>query len=323
MTTTTSRGMDVSSFQGPMDWASAKKAGLTFAFAKASEGEHTHDTHFAQHITGIKHVGLVPGAYHFAWPNQDAAKEAANYISAVKPYAGKGFIHWLDLERRSDGKNYTGVTAAHIKTYASNWMAAVQKAFPGQRVGVYTSADDLAKGHVPTGATLWYPAYPGSSVDTYAEAEKHSRPAPSGHAVSIWQFTSNPATGPNLDLNICYKSADDLRAWAAGSHVAADPAVHGVVDLSQLVHAAKTDPKAPQGHTTYSVGVKYVEAALVKLGFLGKTYAGDGSFGSVTVDAYTAFQHHLGFSGDDANGIPGMKSLKKLGSLSGLFVAVA
>ncbi|MFC8515470.1 N-acetylmuramoyl-L-alanine amidase [Streptomyces sp. NPDC057257] len=96
-----------------------------------------------------------------------------------------------------------------------------------------------------------------------------------------------------------------------------------LVDLSRLVVAAKTDPKAKQGHVTYMAGTNLTEAALVKLGYLAKTYAGDGSFGSKTVDAYARWQRHLGYSGTAADGIPGMTSLKKLGAESGLFTVVA
>jgi GH25 family lysozyme M1 (1,4-beta-N-acetylmuramidase) len=206
--------MDVSVYQGPQDWPALKAGGLAFAFAKASEGEHSRDNHFVQHITGIKAAGLVPGAYHFGWPTQDVAAEAANYIAAVKPYAGPGFIHWLDLERRTDGANYKGRSASQIRAWAAKWLALVAAAFPGQRVGSYTSKSDLAAGHLPTGVPLWYPAYPGTSVDEYAEAEAAPRPKPSGWTPLIWQFTSNPRTGPNLDLNICYLSPTELRTWA-------------------------------------------------------------------------------------------------------------
>lgn len=95
------------------------------------------------------------------------------------------------------------------------------------------------------------------------------------------------------------------------------------VDLSRLVSAAKTDPKAAQGHVTYMAGTNLVEAALVKLGYLAKSYAGDGSFGSRTVDAYARWQRSMGYSGTAADGIPGMTSLKKLGAKSGLFEVVA
>ncbi|GAA3727240.1 glycoside hydrolase family 25 protein [Streptomyces tremellae] len=214
----TSRGVDVSAYQPAQNWAVHKSDGVVFAFAKASEGLHTHDTRFATHITGIKKAGLVPGAYHFAWPNQDAAAEAANYVSAVRPYAGAGFCHWLDLERYSDGRNYAGRSAAQINAYVTAWLAAVRKAFPGQRVGVYTSGDDLAKGHVPAGVPLWYPAYTwGTSSVAYATAEAHAQPRPSGRAPLIWQFTSTP-----IDRSVCYLTPAQLREWAAGDDTTKD-----------------------------------------------------------------------------------------------------
>jgi hypothetical protein len=95
------------------------------------------------------------------------------------------------------------------------------------------------------------------------------------------------------------------------------------VDLSQIVKAAKTDPGAKQGHITYMAGTNLVEAALVKAGYLGKAYAGDGSFGSTTVTAYGKWQRHLGYTGNDANGIPGKASLTELGKQSGLFTVTA
>lgn len=207
----TCRGIDVSAYQGTQDWASRKAEGVVFAFAKASEGQTSRDGRFGTHIRGILAAGLVPGAYHFAWPNQNVAAEAANYIAAVKPYAGAGFVHWLDLERYTDGRNYTGRTAAQIREWVTSWLAAVRTAFPGQRVGVYTSADDVANGHVPADVPLWYPAYPWGPA-AYSRAEAAAQPKVSGRAPLLWQFTSQP-----IDRNICYLSAADLRAWAAGT----------------------------------------------------------------------------------------------------------
>ncbi|PWG08788.1 N-acetylmuramoyl-L-alanine amidase [Streptomyces sp. V2] len=219
MSTATSRGIDVSSYQGTQDWAKHKREGVAFAFAKASEGERSRDSRFDSHIAAIKKAGLVAGAYHFAWPNQDAAREAANYIGAVKPYAENGFLHWLDLERYSDGRNYKGRSAAQIKAWVSTWVTAVQKAFPGQKVGIYTSADDLAAGHVPTGLPLWFPRYPWGEA-SYARAEAATRPNPSSRTpVTIWQFTSSP-----IDRSIAYMAPAALRAWAQGSTSYVPPA---------------------------------------------------------------------------------------------------
>ncbi|MFJ8789913.1 glycoside hydrolase family 25 protein [Streptomyces sp. NPDC102462] len=206
----TCRGMDVSAYQGTQNWAAHKGDGVVFAFAKASEGRRSRDAKFDSHITGIIKAGLVPGAYHFAWPNQDVDEEAANYIGAVRAHAKKGFTHWLDLERYADGRNYSGRSAAQIKSWAAAWIAAVRAAFPGQRVGVYTSGDDLAAGRVPDGVPLWYPAYPWGAA-SYSRAEAAARPRPSGRAPLIWQFTSLP-----VDRSIAYLSEAGLRAWAAG-----------------------------------------------------------------------------------------------------------
>jgi GH25 family lysozyme M1 (1,4-beta-N-acetylmuramidase) len=310
----TSRGIDVSSFQKTQDWAAHKKNGAVFAWAKASEGEHTHDAKFATHIKGIKAAGLVPGAYHFAWPTQDVAKEAANYNAAVKPYAGPGFVHWLDLERRSDGANYAGRSNAQIHDWAAKWIELVQKAHPGQRVGIYTSGDDIAKGHAPAGVPLWYPAYPGTRVDTYAEAEHAARPKPSGHTVAIWQFTSNPAgSGPNLDLDLCYMSAADLRTWAGGAKPTPTPAPKPKVDLSNVVRAVHDYPHHPAVDS-----VKAVQKALAAEGLYKGTV--DGVAGPKTKAAYAAWQRHLGYSGTAADGVPGKTSLTKLGQKHGFSV---
>lgn len=208
----TSHGIDVSSFQGTQNWAALAAGGLTFAFAKASEGQHSRDTRFSAHMAGILAAGLVPGAYHYGWPTQSPATEAANYIAAVKPYARTGFVHILDLERNKSGANYAGRTATQIKIWAHAWIGWVQQAFPGQRVGVYTSGSDIAAGHLPDNADfLWFPAYPSGAM-TYAQAEARTRPAPSGKQPLFWQFTSTP-----LDRSIAYLSPSALRTWAAGT----------------------------------------------------------------------------------------------------------
>ena len=182
----TSRGMDVSAYQPPQDWEALRGKGVVFAFAKASEGQRSRDARFDQHIGGIIKAGLIPGAYHFAWPTQDVDREAANYIGAVRPYAKAGFVHWLDLERYSDGRNYGSRSAPQIRSWVSEWLRLVAAAFPGQRFGVYTSADDIAKGHLPAGVPLWFPRYPWGAADwargrtstAAARSSRSSRPSP-------------------------------------------------------------------------------------------------------------------------------------------------
>ena len=91
-----------------------------------------------------------------------------------------------------------------------------------------------------------------------------------------------------------------------------------VVDLSQLRAAARSNPPAKGQPVTYT-GVRTVEAALVDEGLLAKQYS-DGHYGTTTVAAYSAWQRHLGYRGNDADGIPGKTSLTQLGRRHGFDV---
>lgn len=208
--TATCRGVDVSAYQANQDWKALVKAGVAFAWIKASEGQHTHDPKFATHAKAARAAGVQIGGYHFGWPNQDVHAEAANYVAAVKAYAKAGthFVHWLDVEAYSDHRNVRGVSAAHIRTWVTTWVQLVEKAYPGQRVDVYAGGPAHTAGWVPAGLGAWYPAYPWTS-GSYAQAEAHARPSVAGRQVTMWQFTSKP-----LDRTLCYMSAAQLREWA-------------------------------------------------------------------------------------------------------------
>ncbi|MFE7191334.1 peptidoglycan-binding protein [Kitasatospora sp. NPDC057541] len=91
------------------------------------------------------------------------------------------------------------------------------------------------------------------------------------------------------------------------------------VSLAHVVAAARTDPGAEQGHQTYGGEVRIVEQALADEGFLEQRWV-DGSLGTRTVQAYAAFQRSLGYAGEDANGIPGRRSLQVLGQRRGFDV---
>ncbi|MFD4245823.1 peptidoglycan-binding domain-containing protein [Streptomyces sp. NPDC058525] len=92
-----------------------------------------------------------------------------------------------------------------------------------------------------------------------------------------------------------------------------------VVSLSRVIAAARTDPAAPQGSAVHRSDVLPVERALVAEGLLAAPWA-DGSFGTRTVTAYAAWQRRCGFSGPDADGIPGRSTLQRLGAAHGFTV---
>lgn len=86
------------------------------------------------------------------------------------------------------------------------------------------------------------------------------------------------------------------------------------VDMEMVVLACQLDPPKSGTGLTPGAGshVLPVEQSLQSRGLLSSSYV-DGHFGTSTLDAYAAWQRRLGYSGIDANGVPGRTSLTQLG----------
>lgn len=100
------KGMDVSKWQGTIDWQKVKKAGIEFAILRASYGDGTsrfknngRDEQFERNYQEAKKVGIPVGAYHYCYARniEEAKKEAEFFLSVI---AGKQFEYpvILDLE---------------------------------------------------------------------------------------------------------------------------------------------------------------------------------------------------------------------------------
>ncbi len=149
----TYEGIDVSHFQGQVDWAQVKSAGTFFAFAKATQGTSEVDPEFASNWAGIRAAGLVRGAYHFMDPSEDAVAQAEHFLATVQFEAGD-LPPVLDVEV-TEGMSVEGLDAA-VRT----WLEKVA-AGTGVQPILYSDESflntELAKGF---GAyPLWIAAY--------------------------------------------------------------------------------------------------------------------------------------------------------------------
>ena len=79
------RGVDVSSYQGKIDWEVLAENDISFAFIKATEGSSYIDRRFDKNIEGIRKTDLAVGAYHFMSFDSDGKSQAENFMSKVKP----------------------------------------------------------------------------------------------------------------------------------------------------------------------------------------------------------------------------------------------
>ncbi|MGD2250120.1 MAG: lectin-like protein [Candidatus Methanofastidiosia archaeon] len=93
-------GIDVSHWQGSINWSQVYGGGYRFAFIKASEGTSYTDSKFTTNMSGALSAGLYPGPYHFAHPDSySATAEAAHFVDVAGDYMTNGYLRpALDLE---------------------------------------------------------------------------------------------------------------------------------------------------------------------------------------------------------------------------------
>lgn len=261
--------------------------GLSFVFIKATEGTSYVNPHMAAQAAWARKNSLVVGFYHFARPGSMADQARFFVENAVSVEGDLLAVDWED----------TAVSCAD----KDSLLADVKGLRPSHRVLLYCNKyfwqnlDTTSR----CGDGLWIADYvtPG-------------QPRIAAH----WTFHQYSDSPVDQDLG---NFADVASLWQWANPAAVAP----TVSLSHVIYAAKHDPQAAQGHTTYPADVKLVEQALNKEGLLPAKYAGDGSYGTLTVEAYKKWQLRCGFHGaSQVDGVPGVESLTKLGHRHGFIV---
>lgn len=90
-------GVDVSSYQGDIQWPILAEQGVDFAFIKATEGSGMQDRYFAQNWAGAQGAGIRVGAYHFFSYDSPGESQAENFIAQV-PVTEGALPPVVDLE---------------------------------------------------------------------------------------------------------------------------------------------------------------------------------------------------------------------------------
>ena len=78
------KGLDISKFQGKIDFQKLKDQNISFIFAKATEGEDFKDIMFDNNLKNGKSVNILMGAYHFYRLCENGKKQAEFFIKNVK-----------------------------------------------------------------------------------------------------------------------------------------------------------------------------------------------------------------------------------------------
>ena len=125
-------GIDVSSYQGEIDWKQVKTAGVTFAFARAADGTALVDERFADNYKRMKRAGVRRGAYQVFRASVDPKEQANLFIKLVHR------IGRPDLPLVADVETADGQDPETLRTALRKWLRHVEKR-TRRRPIIYTS----------------------------------------------------------------------------------------------------------------------------------------------------------------------------------------
>ncbi|SDI77823.1 glycoside hydrolase family 25 protein [Aliiruegeria lutimaris] len=196
-------GLDVSRWQSSIDWATAREAGISFVFIKATEGVEEIDPMFQEHWQNAGRAGIPRAGYHFYYFCAPAEAQAKWFIANVPREAG-GLPHVLDMEWNPYSPTCTlRPDGAVVRAEAKTFLDILERHF-GQRPILYTSVDfwedtDIGKLY---GTRFWL-----RSV-----ADHPSKRFP-GAQWDFWQYTGTglvPGVSGKVDINVFHGSQ---QAW--------------------------------------------------------------------------------------------------------------
>lgn len=206
----TVKGVDVSHWDGALDWVKLAGSGQAFGIAKATEGVTFVDPMFQANWPAIKAAGLVRGAYHFFRPAYGGAQQAQFFLGKVGSFAEGDLPPVLDWEATDSVPAATNV--ARVREFVDE-----VKARTGLTTIVYTSARFLGT----VGSPAQFAALP--LWDAHWNVACPNIPN-SWSTWAFWQTGSSsgtlPGTNGAVDVNLFNGTLAELRAMTGPGETA-------------------------------------------------------------------------------------------------------
>ena len=187
-------GIDVSTFQGTINWADVAADGIDFAYARATYGRLSSgtDEQYARNKERAEASGVPFGAYHFAYPDNtanDAILEAGNFVDFAD-LGPANLIPVLDIEEHG------GLGPKKLRKWVKAWLFEVE-ARTGVKAMIYTSPNFWKE---RMGNPRWFANNGYRLWIAHWHAAKPTVPAGkwSGRGWTLWQY-DNCGTVAGID----------------------------------------------------------------------------------------------------------------------------
>jgi lysozyme len=109
-------GIDVSTYQGRIDWRAVASTPVRFVIMRATMGNRYRDGRYAQNLKGATAIGLVAGAYHFAKPSPapwDPRAEADHFLNVARVAPATWCPYWISRRQAGCPRGGSGSGPGH------------------------------------------------------------------------------------------------------------------------------------------------------------------------------------------------------------------
>lgn len=196
------KGIDVSRWQGAIDWEKVKADGVEFAMLRAGYGQGNIDAQFERNAGECTRLGIPFGVYWFSYAYTEAMarREAEHCLEAVRPYK---LSYPVAFDFEYDSVSYAqkhGVTIT--KQLASDMTRAFCEEIraAGYTPIVYANPDYLSRyfdADIAERYDIWLAQWPRNP-----DLDNPPREC------TIWQYSSSgtiSGISGRVDMNVCYK----------------------------------------------------------------------------------------------------------------------
>lgn len=202
-------GVDVSRWQGNIDWEKLRTQGANFAYIKATDGGDHLDPMFKKNWRRAEQAGLKRGAYHFFYWCRTAGEQADWFIRNV-PREANALPPVIDVEYNGESSCKRRLSAARVREKMQVFMDKLERHY-GQRPVIYTAPDfyrDNLQG-----------AFPNHPFWLRSVAAHPSKVYP-GRKWLFWQYSGSGLShgvDGRIDLNVFHGSEAEWHNWASRS----------------------------------------------------------------------------------------------------------
>lgn len=308
------KGIDVSEFQGKIDWEKVKNDGIEFAILRCGYGMdflNQDDVEYERNANECERLGIPYGVYLMSYANTvEKARSEAEHVLRLIEGRKISLGVWHDIE---DNGTSGAINKETLTNIINTFCNTIKNA--GHRVGVYANLNWLEnkiEKTIKDNYDIWVAQY-------YSKCEYEGK-------YIMWQHTSSGKVNgisTNVDMNILYEDLpvinnnDNNNSKTNNSEIvkslqrALNKDYNCGLDVDGIIGPLTTKAVNNNMVRNFTVGefAKWVQERLIAKGYSLNNFGIDGRYGNESEKKVKEFQANCGI---DVDGIVGINTVNRL-----------